>query len=267
MSNKRFLIALLSGACVFGAAASSSAQGEGAIYGTVTARADGTALQGAGVELKSAAASATTATQGTLTATTTADGHFTFPRVVPGDYELSVKLANFREERYRLSVKPREVQNLELALALRPLHESVEVVADALPSVYSPGSTHLPGERLASLPMTQRTNLPDAIVTAAPGMIRGHDDFVHIRGHEVALNPFINGVQFWENAHSVFSPGLGVDYIESMNVIFRRVRQPLRRHPRRGHQVRIQRTQPGLCGAGAWHLTPAQRRGRLRRTR
>ena len=50
-------------------------------------------------------------------------------------------------------------------------------------------------------------------------MIRGHDDFVHIRGHEVALNPSINGVQFWENAHAVFSPGLGVDYIESMNVM------------------------------------------------
>ena len=50
-------------------------------------------------------------------------------------------------------------------------------------------------------------------------MIRGHDDFVHIRGHEVALNPSINGVQFWENAHAVFSPGLGVDYIDSMNVM------------------------------------------------
>ena len=50
-------------------------------------------------------------------------------------------------------------------------------------------------------------------------MIRGHDDFVHIRGHEVAMNPSINGVQFWENPHAVFSPGLGVDYIESMNVM------------------------------------------------
>ncbi len=85
--------------------------------------------------------------------------------------------------------------------------------------MFSPGSTHLTAERLAELPLTQRTNLPDAIVAAAPGMIRGHDDFVHIRGHEVALNPSINGVQFWENAHAVFSPGLGVDYIESMNVM------------------------------------------------
>jgi hypothetical protein len=33
------------------------------------------------------------------------------------------------------------------------------------------------------------------------------------------LNPFINGVSFWENSHLVFSPGLGVDYIESMCVM------------------------------------------------
>jgi outer membrane receptor protein involved in Fe transport len=132
---------------------------------------------------------------------------------------LAVTLAGFQNERYRLSLKPREVQALELDLALRPVQESVQVVANAIPSVFSPGSTHLTGERLAELPLTQRTNLPDAIVSAAPGMIRGHDDFVHIRGHEVALNPSINGVQFWENAHAVFSPGLGVDYIDSMNVM------------------------------------------------
>jgi outer membrane receptor protein involved in Fe transport len=151
--------------------------------------------------------------------TTTSDGHFAFPRLVPGDYALTVTHASFQQERYQLSLKPREVQNLELALALGQVQDAVHVTASALPSVYSPGSTHLTGERLGDLPVTQRTNLPDAIVTAAPGMIRGHDDFVHIRGHEVALNPSINGVQFWENAHAVFSPGLGVDYIESMNVM------------------------------------------------
>jgi len=42
---------------------------------------------------------------------------------------------------------------------------------------------------------------------------------VHIRGHEVALNPFLNGVSFWENAHAVFSPGIGADFIESVNVM------------------------------------------------
>jgi outer membrane receptor protein involved in Fe transport len=154
-----------------------------------------------------------------ITSTTTRDGHFAFPSLVATDYVLVVSGEGFREQRYQLSLRPREVLNLDVALELRPVQEAVEVVATPLPSVHSPGSTHFDEERLAEMPLTQRTNLPDAIVTAAPGMIRGHDDFVHIRGHEVALNPFINGVQFWENAHSVFSPGLGVDYIESMNVM------------------------------------------------
>ena len=211
--RKLFAAVSLAIALILGAAVPTSAQGDSAIHGIVKARADGSALPGAVVELQGDALSSA------MTTTTTAEGQFAFPRLVPGDYMLTVTHASFQDERYRLSLKPREVQTLELALALRPVQESVQVVAAAIPSVFSPGSTHLTGERLAELPLTQRTNLPDAIVAAAPGMIRGHDDFVHIRGHEVALNPSINGVQFWENAHAVFSPGLGVDYIDSMNVM------------------------------------------------
>jgi hypothetical protein len=181
-------IALVVTAVTLGAATSSFAQGEGAIHGVVTAKADGSALPDAVVELQGAALPAP------LKVVTTPDGHFGFPRVVPGDYVLTITHASFQGVRYRLSLKPREVQNIESALILRPVQESVEVTAGSLPSVFSPGSTHFTSERLAELPVTQRTNLPDAIVTAAPGMIRGHDDFVHIRGHEVALNPSINGV-------------------------------------------------------------------------
>ena len=210
---KRFAAVWLAILLILGAAVPTSAQGESAIHGNVTARADGSALAGAVVELQGGPVSSA------MTTTTTVEGQFAFLRLIPGDYVLTVTLANFQGERYRLSLKPREVQTLELALAIQPVQESVQVVAAAIPSVFSPGSTHLTAERLAELPLTQRTNLPDAIVAAAPGMIRGHDDFVHIRGHEVALNPSIDGVQFWENAHAVFSPGLGVDYIESMNVM------------------------------------------------
>jgi outer membrane receptor for ferrienterochelin and colicins len=189
------------------------AQGEAAVHGTVTARADGSAVSGAIVELQGSALPAP------MKVTTGADGHFVFARLAPGDYLVTLAHADFSEQRYRLSLKPRETYNLDAALVIRPVQESVKVAAAPLPSVHSPGSTYLSGTRLSDIPLTQSTNLPDAIVTAAPGMIRGHDDFVHIRGHEVALNPFINGVQFWENAHSVFSPGLGVDYIQSMNVM------------------------------------------------
>jgi outer membrane receptor protein involved in Fe transport len=213
MNRQLFMVVCVVTTVVLGVATPSLAQGEGAIHGTVTARADGSALPGATVELQGAALSAPAKT------TTTPDGHFSFPRLVPGDYTLTITHAGFQGEHYQLSLKPREVQNLELRMDLRPVEESLEVAASLLPSVHAPGSTHFSSARLDELPVTQRTSLPDAIVTAAPGMIRGHDDFVHIRGHEVALNPFINGVQFWENAHTVFSPGIGVDYIESMNVM------------------------------------------------
>ena len=200
----RLFVIVLFAIALASSATSAVAQTDGVITGSVTADADGSVVSGAVVELQSGERVTP------LQATTGADGHFAFPRLVSGDYVLTVAHNSFQEKRYRLSLKPREVQNVNVAMALKPVQEAVDVTAEPIPSVFSPGSTHLGAERLAQLPLAQQTNLPDAIVTAAPGMIRGH---------EVALNPSINGVQFWENAHAVFSPGLGVDYIESLNVM------------------------------------------------
>ncbi|MBI4485932.1 MAG: TonB-dependent receptor [Acidobacteria bacterium] len=193
-------------------AVSAWAQVDGVIRGQVVAAADGSALAGAPVTLRSQA--------GSERLHTSADpaGRFVFVGVRPGEYILSAASDGFTPRDLRLVVAAREVMSVTLALDVARVAVSVDVVAESpAPSTHSPSSTLLTPERLDRL--AQRTNLPDAIVAAAPGMIRGHDDFVHIRGHEVALNPSINGVQFWENAHAVFSPGLGVDYIESINVM------------------------------------------------
>jgi outer membrane receptor protein involved in Fe transport len=191
------------------------AQAEGAIQGVVIAAADQSGVPNTTVRLEGPAEN------GSRQVVTEADGRFGFQRLTPGDYVLVVEHANFAETRSALTLRPREVRNVILELALRSVQQSVEVQGETneIPTTYSPGSTLLSSRRLDSLPLTQSTNLPDVIVTSSPGMIRGHDDFVHIRGHEIALNPFINGVAFWENPHVVFSPGLGVDYIESMNVM------------------------------------------------
>jgi outer membrane receptor protein involved in Fe transport len=195
-------------------AVSAWAQVDGVIRGQVVAAADGSALAGAPVALQPQA--------GGERLQTSADpaGRFAIVGVRPGEYILSAAADGFTPRNLRVVVAPREVRSVTLALDVGRVAVNVDVVAERLSSsTHSPSSTLLTPERLDELPLAQRTNLPDAIVTAAPGMIRGHDDFVHIRGHEVALNPSINGVQFWENAHSVFSPGLGVDYIESINVM------------------------------------------------
>jgi outer membrane receptor for ferrienterochelin and colicins len=191
------------------------AQGEGALYGQVVARADGTSTPGAVVRLEG------TALIEPLENRTAADGRFAFSRLVPGEYLLSVHHENFQPEQYRVTLRPREIQSTTVELMLRPFAQTVEVSTDPgrISTTHSPGSTLISSERIETLPLPQRSNLTDVIVTAAPGMIRGHDDFVHIRGSEVALNPFINGVSFWENAHSLFSSGLGADYINSINVM------------------------------------------------
>jgi outer membrane receptor protein involved in Fe transport len=195
-------------------AVSAWAQVDGVIRGQVVATADGSALAGAPVTLRPQS--------GGEQVDTSADpaGRFVFIGVRPGEYIVSAAAAGFTPSELRLVIAPREVRSVTLALEVERVVVSVDVVAEGpSASTHSPSSTLLTPGRLDELPVAQRTNLPDAIVTAAPGMIRGHDDFVHIRGHEVALNPSINGVQFWENAHAVFSPGLGVDYIESVNLM------------------------------------------------
>jgi hypothetical protein len=190
------------------------AQAEGVVRGEVLADADRSAIGQATVTLSPV-------TPGeTLRSTTDVAGRFAFANVRTGEYVLSASAEGFAPRELRLVIAPRELRSLTLALEVRGLAVSVDVVAERpLPSTHSPSSTLLTPERLNQMPVAQRTNVADAIVTAAPGMIRGHDDFVHIRGHEVALNPTINGVQFWENAHAMFSPGLGVDYIDSINVM------------------------------------------------
>ena len=190
------------------------AQAEGVVRGQVLAAADGAAVAQATVTL------APVMPGQRLRSTTDAAGRYAFPGVRPGEYVLLASSEGFAPREVRFVVGPREVRSVVLRLEIGRLAVSLSVAGESsLPSTHSPSSTLLTPERLGQMPLAQRTNLPDAIVTAAPGMIRGHDDFVHIRGHEVALNPSINGVQFWENAHSVFSPGLGVDYIETVNVM------------------------------------------------
>jgi outer membrane receptor protein involved in Fe transport len=191
------------------------AQGEGAIHGIVIAQADRSTLANSAIRLEGLSFSFS------MNALTGPDGHFGFQRLIPGEYLLAASRPDFVEERIRFTLKPREVRNITLELALRPVQETVVVEASPqdVAATFSPSSTVVQSRTLTELPLAQRNNLADVIVAAAPGMIRGHDDFVHIRGHEVALNPFINGVSFWENPHSVFSPGLGADYIQSVNVM------------------------------------------------
>src|SRR5687767_290775 len=79
------------------------AQGEGAVLGVVVANADGSPIPDATIALQGAALPAP------IEARTGLDGHFSFQRLVPGDYLLTVRHGSFLEERYKLTLKPREI--------------------------------------------------------------------------------------------------------------------------------------------------------------
>ena len=192
-----------------------AAQSDAIVQGQVVAAADRSALPGATVTLQ--------APEGgePKQATTDAAGRFVFAQVAPQQYVVSVTIDGFEPRQIVVTIEPREARALSLALDVARLTVDVHVTAGdrALPATHSPSSTLLTRERGERMPVFARSSLPDAVVTLAPGMIRGHDDFVHVRGEEIALNPMIDGVGFWENPHAMFSAGLSPDIIDSANVM------------------------------------------------
>ncbi len=140
------------------------AQGEAAIYGKVTAQADGSAIPDTFIQLEG------TGMPTAATAVSGADGRFTFRGLVPGPYTLSASGEGFQRYALHLTLKPREVQNITMELALRGISESIQVIAPPEPvaSVHSPGSTTFDREFVEKLPMAERNNLPDMIAVSAP---------------------------------------------------------------------------------------------------
>lgn len=191
------------------------AQSEAVVRGQLVAAANGSPLAYGTITLVSRT------TQTSMETSADADGRFAFANVAPGEYILRGSAEGFSTRELRIGAEPREIRAVTLTLELAPVNVSVDVKAEAidLPRTHSPSSTTLTSARLELVPVSERTTLPDAIVTAAPGMIRGHDDFVHIRGEEVALNPFINGVAFWENSHALFSSSISPEVIDIANVM------------------------------------------------
>ncbi len=203
MKNCLVLIVIFTFAC------SLNAQSEAGIRGVVVANADNSLLPATAIRLESPLLAVPFQT------TTGPDGRFAFLRLIPGDYVVVAARTGFQEERVNVRLGSREIETITLKLSLQPVTATVQVTAAA----ESAGSTILDTETIEALPIAQRNDLPDVIAMSAPGMIRSHDDFVHIRGNEIAVNTFINGVSFWENPHSVLSAGLSPDVIQSANIM------------------------------------------------
>jgi len=201
-------------ATAFGVCAIVPAQVWGTLTGRVMVRLDHRPLSGVSVEVEDM-------DSGERNRSITDElGRFVFQRLVPGRYRLRVAPPGFRPEQRILRLAPREVLALDILLEIEPLREVVTVEAPHATQLQGPPTGTIVGERqIAALPRPVQIHLPEVIAALVPGAVRSHDDLVHVRGSELALNAMLNGVFFWENPHALFSPGLDPGIIESMNVV------------------------------------------------
>ena len=156
------------------------------------------------------------------TATTDNDGHFSFSSLNPGRYTIKVSPEGYYGEQVTLLLSPRATQQVDIELNPKAsVKEEVTVTAKPKLLDESQAATviTLDPDQFLALPTARRTQLTDIITPYVASAVGSHDNLVHLRGNELSLNNFINGVSFFDNPHQLFTPGISPEIIQSMNII------------------------------------------------
>ena len=155
--------------------------------------------------------------------TTQADksGLFAFAGLSPGRYTISVAAAGFYREELTFTLTPRATQRIDLELTpLASLNEEVTVKAiTKLLDTEATTATTIQRDQIEVMPTARRMQLTDMVAPFIASAVGSHDNLVHLRGNELSLNTFINGVSFFDNPHQLFSPGFAPEVIQSVNII------------------------------------------------
>lgn len=154
--------------------------------------------------------------------TTDADGRFSFSGLSPNRYTLRVSADAFYPQAVTVTLSPREAGQVNFELVpIAGIKEQVTVSARErmLDATEAATARTIDAEQLETLPAARRAQLTDVVTAFVSSAVAGHDNFVHLRGNELSLNTFINGVSFYDNPHQLFTPGLSPDVVQSMNVI------------------------------------------------
>ncbi|HTF37244.1 MAG TPA: TonB-dependent receptor [Blastocatellia bacterium] len=197
-------------------AAGSTAAAQQRVTGIVADKSSGQPVSSASVKLEGDALSAERAT------TTDAEGRFSLSVLSPGFYKLTVSAAGFYTEQLTFSLSPRAAQQVRIELApLATVKEQVTVHAESklVNETESATTITINVAQISALPTGRKIQLTDIITPFAASAVGSHDNLVHLRGNELSLNNFINGVSFFDNPHQLFTPGLSPDIIQSVNII------------------------------------------------
>jgi len=151
---------------------------------------------------------------------TDAEGKFRFLGVEPGEYEITASAAGFYNAEYEFAARPRQPIVVEMELMAQTVRkEEVEVRSADISMGETGASRLLTRSEISALPIPLKRDLPTLALFTFPGATLSHDNFVHVRGNEVSLQEFIDGVSFLENPQEQFSPGLSPDMFETINMV------------------------------------------------
>ncbi len=193
-----------------------AAQAQQRVTGIVTDKTSGQAVSSAVVKLEGDGSVSERIT------TTDGEGRFSLSVLSPGVYTLKVSAKTFYTEQLTFPLAPRAVQQIRLELApVTTITEQVAVHAASklVDEAESATKTTLTASQISALPTGRKIQLTDIITPFVSSAVGSHDNLVHLRGNELSLNNFINGVSFFDNPHQLFTPGMSPDIIQSVNII------------------------------------------------
>ena len=151
---------------------------------------------------------------------TGADGRFLYLGLQAGEYELFIAATGYYDAERELAVRPRQPLVVQVELQARvSVSEKVEVKSADISLGETASARLLTHSELEALPVPEKRDLPTLSLYNFPGATLSHDNFVHVRGNEVSLQEFINGVSFLENPQEQFSPGMSPDMFETVNMV------------------------------------------------
>jgi hypothetical protein len=136
-----------------------------------------------------------------LTTKSDVEGRFSFVNLSPGRYDISVKAETFHQQQATITLGPRGTRQIDFELSpAATIREQVTVNARAKLSdeTEAATATTLTHEQIESLPSARRTQLTEIITPFVSSAVGSHDNLVHLRGNELSLNTFINGVSFFD---------------------------------------------------------------------
>src|SRR4030095_15870756 len=186
------------------------------ISGAITNKTTVASVSGATVKLESDMLATA------LTTKSDAEGHFSFVNLSPGRYDMSVTAETFQQQRATITLGPRGTRQIDFELIpVATIQEQITVNARAklMDETEAATATTLTREQIDALPYARRAQLTEIITPFVSSAVGSHDNLVHLRGNELSLNTFINGVSFFDNPHQLFTPGLSPEIIHSVNVI------------------------------------------------